>query len=45
MVFLIRNLAILTDSGGLQEEAPTFDIPVFVMRNETERLLTQVLLN
>lgn len=28
---------ILTDSGGLQEEAPTFGIPVLVMRETTER--------
>ncbi len=27
----------LTDSGGLQEEAPSFDLPVLVMRTETER--------
>jgi len=28
---------VLTDSGGLQEEAPCLDKPVLVMRNETER--------
>jgi UDP-N-acetylglucosamine 2-epimerase (non-hydrolysing) len=28
---------ILTDSGGIQEEAPTFGIPVLVMREATER--------
>ena len=28
---------ILTDSGGIQEEAPTFGIPVLVMRQVTER--------
>jgi UDP-N-acetylglucosamine 2-epimerase (non-hydrolysing) len=28
---------VLTDSGGVQEEAPTFGIPVLVMRENTER--------
>jgi UDP-N-acetylglucosamine 2-epimerase (non-hydrolysing) len=28
---------VLTDSGGLQEEAPALGLPVVVMRNETER--------
>ena len=28
---------VLTDSGGLQEEAPTLGLPVVVMRDETER--------
>jgi UDP-N-acetylglucosamine 2-epimerase (non-hydrolysing) len=28
---------VVTDSGGLQEEAPTFGIPVLVVREETER--------
>lgn len=28
---------VLSDSGGVQEEAPYFHIPVVVMRRETER--------
>ncbi|MDD3802884.1 MAG: UDP-N-acetylglucosamine 2-epimerase (non-hydrolyzing) [bacterium] len=38
MIYLMeRSYIILTDSGGIQEEAPTFGKPVFVMRNVTER--------
>jgi UDP-N-acetylglucosamine 2-epimerase (non-hydrolysing) len=29
---------VLTDSGGIQEEAPGFGVPVLVMRNATERM-------
>ena len=39
MVCLLRNAwLVLTDSGGIQEEAPAFGVPVLVMRNETERM-------
>ena len=34
-----RAYIILTDSGGIQEEAPSFGKPVLVMRDTTERLL------
>lgn len=37
-VYLLRRShAILTDSGGIQEEAPSLGKPVFVVRNVTER--------
>ncbi len=34
---LMRCRFVLTDSGGLQEEAPTFGKPVLVLRDTTER--------
>jgi UDP-N-acetylglucosamine 2-epimerase (non-hydrolysing) len=38
MVQLMRHASlVLTDSGGLQEEAPAFGVPVLVMRQVTER--------
>ncbi|MBQ7309271.1 MAG: UDP-N-acetylglucosamine 2-epimerase (non-hydrolyzing) [Clostridia bacterium] len=35
--FMARAYLVLTDSGGAQEEAPYFGVPVLVMRETTER--------
>ena len=38
LLFLLKNCSfVLTDSGGLQEEAPSFEKYVFVLREKTER--------
>ncbi|MBO1266317.1 UDP-N-acetylglucosamine 2-epimerase (non-hydrolyzing) [Proteiniclasticum sp. SCR006] len=34
---LARSYLIVTDSGGIQEEAPSLNIPVIVLRDTTER--------
>ena len=34
-----RAYMIMTDSGGLQEEAPALGKPVLVLRKETEQIL------
>ena len=35
---VFMRLLVLTDSGGIQEETPSFDKPVLVLRNHTERV-------
>lgn len=37
LALLNKSSAIITDSGGLQEEAPSLGIPVLVVRYKTER--------
>jgi UDP-N-acetylglucosamine 2-epimerase (non-hydrolysing) len=38
LALIARARLILSDSGGIQEEAPAFGVPVVVMRQHTERL-------
>jgi UDP-N-acetylglucosamine 2-epimerase (non-hydrolysing) len=35
---LSRSTLVLSDSGGIQEEAPSFRVPVLVLRDVTERV-------
>ena len=38
LVFLLKHVdLVLTDSGGIQEEAPTFGLKVLILREKTER--------
>lgn len=38
LVYLLKNVdLVLTDSGGIQEEAPTFGVKVLILREKTER--------
>ena len=39
LLYVMKNSRfIMTDSGGIQEEAPSFNKPVLVLRNKTERM-------
>lgn len=39
LIFLLKeSYFVITDSGGIQEEAPSFGKPVLVIRNESERM-------
>jgi len=37
LYLISRSTLVVSDSGGIQEEAPTFGVPAVVMRNHTER--------
>ncbi|CAB3776353.1 UDP-N-acetylglucosamine 2-epimerase [Paraburkholderia caffeinitolerans] len=37
LYLISRSTLVVTDSGGIQEEAPSFGVPTVVMRNHTER--------
>jgi UDP-N-acetylglucosamine 2-epimerase (non-hydrolysing) len=38
LYLISRSTLVVSDSGGIQEEAPSFGIPVVVMRTHTERM-------
>jgi UDP-N-acetylglucosamine 2-epimerase (non-hydrolysing) len=38
LFLMSQSILVLTDSGGIQEEAPTFGVPVIIMRSKTERM-------
>jgi UDP-N-acetylglucosamine 2-epimerase (non-hydrolysing) len=38
LFLLSQSTLVLTDSGGIQEEAPSFGVPVIVMRSMSERM-------
>lgn len=37
LYLISRSMLVVSDSGGIQEEAPSFGVPVVVMRKHTER--------
>ena len=38
LLYILKHSAlVMTDSGGIQEEAPYYNVPVLILRNETER--------
>jgi UDP-N-acetylglucosamine 2-epimerase (non-hydrolysing) len=37
LAILERSVLVVSDSGGIQEEVPSFGVPMVVMRNHTER--------
>lgn len=38
LYLISRSALVVSDSGGIQEEAPSFGVPVVVMRSHTERM-------